>query len=383
MNTYKVNFGFIYNGLQLIFKRLTLQCINKFILVSPNLIIITQFDCERAYAKQVGFQVPATPVMEGIIDFHHDLVFFLAFILGFVVWFLSLIVYNFSNPLLPSDTRKLVRTYSRNTHGLVLEIIWTILPACILVSIVLPSFALIYSMDEFFLHPRITLKAIGNQWYWTYNYGCSLLGIASDTTEKRKFVSHHMALKFDSYMLPDSEIRFPQLRLLEVDKRVLIPSKSGIRLLVSSYDVLHSWAVPSLGIKLDGCPGRLNQTFLFVKWDGVFYGQCSEICGVNHGFMPIVVRALPLLDFNFWLARRISACHSIVDSVGTTRRMQVYKISNLSTEVNAADKLKKDAENLLGPIATKLDITTFPEPRPGKTPNFIIGNSKAAYIRTA
>lgn len=528
---------------------------------------------------QKGFQVPASPVMEGIIDFHHDLMFFLLIILGFVIFFLSGIASYFINvkPVKKNTNAGI----SLNNHQMILEIIWTLLPALILLSIVLPSFALIYSMDEFFLNPKLTIKAIGNQWYWSYNYGGSLVNKEVDSrmdlrvasyqplntrayltsltdfysnasrvedilnffvklnlicfnqrqlykemwlleafeqkldylfansiyysfyldlrgtllstlcfldlfvqeevpsfyfnhliaqrveplvdllfaenyrlalidmfdeyrtntkvtfifhktllslnkvlydannfphlyvktfsdipfmdslliklfdniyvsnlfndnsavlkashfnmrslpvyelqypdynfakrlhaislfcqlfTEAKKFSIENsidtilypdeyagqdgrhadahigrVQLKFDSYMLPDELVPLNGLRLLEVDKRLILPSKTGIRLLVSSYDVLHSWAVPALGIKLDGCPGRLNQTFLFIKNEGTYYGQCSEICGVNHGFMPIVIRAVSLKNFTFWLSRHIEANQAVIEALALRR----------------------------------------------------------------
>lgn len=695
---------------------------------------------------QIGFQSPGTPVMEGIIDFHHDLMFFLIYILGFVVWFLCAIGYSFYNRF-PS-TRDLnlliykhhinfIRVPYKQNHHLWLEIVWTVIPALILISIVLPSFALIYSMDEFLLRPRVTLKAVGNQWYWTYNYGCSLSAQASstlkttavlkddgvdpddnviktssgfarktpvvkeirdffkrslelyfrnrvlnnsirttlpplaalddhrnDNTRKiRNFeelyqliinnnieiaiaelmedadtvqeivnyrftrfclnnlrtsfgepnftslrdaydiiitmehlcekqlqklecclqahlvtldtlqqtinsnpernpvfekayeylvascfetcleydqvkqaheyhlsllkdellnaqgewlneiypvflynclideealrslylflldddgfigyaidftlddinfspfntmrkdelrvrlelsgcnatdeqldeiftlfsksttipLSHHVALfellsvvfiesgdtqadletfleyyeklvlgfmckeegvkwdnnpidafnfspslqnhvyatallseyaegndflpeegasggcahtscqvtepesleegrrhfalKFDSYMLPADMLERGHLRLLEVDKRVVLPTRTGIRLLVSSYDVLHSWAVPAFGIKLDGCPGRLNQTFIYIKKEGLYYGQCSEICGVNHAFMPIVIKAIDPEEFSFWLLRRIEAFNALVEATDKYKLKMIF-----------------------------------------------------------
>jgi heme/copper-type cytochrome/quinol oxidase subunit 2 len=711
------------------------------------LILRTSLMVAYPQHAQIGFQEPVTPVMEGIIDFHHDLMFFLIYILGFVVWFLAIIGYSFLNRF-PSNRDlnmqiykrhiNFIRVPSRQNHHLWLEIIWTIIPALILISIVLPSFALIYSMDEFLLHPRVTLKAIGNQWYWTYNYGCSLempsysdwvidevpvdslenesiqsitgelytlnelrdtqlilqsicneyltqfdaladfdmpsqeegiplqsfsfstywlldylldyyfdliervnylnslddkaiqyccdyftdhnltidiqdlaheyyydlsdtnpdvtdeeylleqldiqilqslideyafdefasfdelvtmlhssenvkfddsvfvkafmlynfvftdseysnffstiysyvrdaephflvsrleeseiaklrlffgnnaddiidyidnfykadaaditaivehiefILILQDLLDYSEFTTvnvsttnllylyltffdntfaiyfqgnpnhwsdllksdnfaklilsdeevdvldvlrfrdcffifnfifdaaypqsqedtrslqlladlwsmlknpyltelliqsytpadltsliveafesyatykeleldlqytdnkselsptldntirhqHHFALKFDSYMIPSDMLKRGQLRLLDVDKRVLLPTRTGIRLLVSSYDVLHSWAMPSFGIKLDGCPGRLNQTFMYIKKEGLYYGQCSEICGVNHAFMPIVIKAISADEFNFWLARRISVFNTLVE----------------------------------------------------------------------
>jgi len=707
-----------------------------------NVNLLTTFPLHA----QIGFQSPGTPVMEGIIDFHHDLMFFLLYILGFVVWFLCIIGYSYYNRF-PS-TRDLnlliykhhinfIRVPSKQNHHLWLEIIWTVIPALILISIVLPSFALIYSMDEFLLRPRVTLKAIGNQWYWTYNLGCSLSaqespisetdeviemgGVDPDGNKKKpdlvgsytvaeaedlrrifrlslevyflqrvynnpihtllptlillenpeldnsilqeirdfaklnrflsdrwimyeelkavapafmdvypltfpfqhsftsycldclykfrpedldklfteyelltivdeaaaeemkntidfaidclilacatdpessgldeediqilaqfindayvenimieqardcikedlkamfiaehvnkmsqnfyellsdspeigtstlytlsldddgfiKFALHgllveqdiflhpgnketiykmfkkegvvlaredldlvytllldtlggiakdkealqlllnnvfsdgsnenledfvnyydqlmlgycakllnvelpgnpidrfdfspslqahicstlelgllvkdasssevggddtdfgctacvvdsepavearrHFALKFDSYMLPTDMLERGHLRLLEVDKRVVLPTRTGIRLLVSSYDVLHSWAVPAFGIKLDGCPGRLNQTFIYIKNEGLYYGQCSEICGVNHAFMPIVIKAVDPEEFNFWLLRRIEVFNAL------TEAMDKHKLKMNSTDVLNTD----------------------------------------------
>jgi len=158
--------------------------------------------------------------------------------------------------------------------------------------VAIPSFALLYSMDEV-IDPIITLKVIGNQWYWSYEY--------SDNLE-----FSDEPLIFDSYMIQEDDLAIGQFRLLEVDNRVLVPTNSHIRVLITASDVLHSWAIPSLGIKLDACPGRLNQTSMFIKREGVFYGQCSEICGVNHAFMPIVVEAVSLEDYLTWLKNKIN-----------------------------------------------------------------------------
>jgi heme/copper-type cytochrome/quinol oxidase subunit 2 len=137
------------------------------------------------------------------------------------------------------------------------------------------------------IDPLLTIKAIGNQWYWTYDYSDNYSELDN-------------RIVFDSYMLQENDLDIGHFRLLEVDNRVIVPTNIHIRLMITSSDVLHSWAVPSLGIKLDACPGRINQTSMFLKREGVFYGQCSEICGINHGFMPIVVEAVPLKTFVEW-----------------------------------------------------------------------------------
>lgn len=239
--------------------------------------------CDAALPWQLGLQDPATPVAQGILRFHHDLMFILILIVVFVFWMLFQSWVRFHNS---------VQTVPVTTvHGMLIEIIWTIVPALILMVIAVPSFALLYSVDEVF-EPAVTLKVIGHQWYWSYEYSdYSLVGDS---------------IVFDSYMLPSDELSFGDLRLLEVDNRVVLPTLAHIRLVVTSSDVLHCWAIPSFGVKLDACPGRLNEVGLFIQRPGTFYGQCSEICGVNHGFMPIAVDALPMESYVSWVSFRLN-----------------------------------------------------------------------------
>ena len=157
--------------------------------------------------------------------------------------------------------------------------------------IAVPSFSLLYSVDEI-IDPAITLKVIGHQWYWSYEY--------SDYVTQ-----HGDSIEFDSYMIPESDLQQGQLRLLEVDNRLVLPVNTHIRVVVTSTDVLHCCAIPSFATKLDACPGRLNQTSLYIKREGTYYGQCSEICGINHGFMPIVVDAVSLNDYIDWISEKI------------------------------------------------------------------------------
>lgn len=140
------------------------------------------------------------------------------------------------------------------------------------------------------LDPAVTLKVIGHQWYWSYEY--------SDYTLSDSENAH---INFDSYMINDDDLVVGGLRLLEVDNRIVLPVNTHIRVLITSADVLHSWAIPSFGLKVDACPGRLNQTTIFIKRLGTFYGQCSELCGTNHGFMPICVEIVTLADYTQWL----------------------------------------------------------------------------------
>lgn len=237
-------------------------------------------------AWQIGFQDSASPIMEGIINLHNDIFFFLLVILGLVGWMLYRTMWLFNERRNPTSHKDLI-------HGTLIEIIWTILPSFILLLIAVPSFALLYAMDEV-IDPAITIKAIGHQWYWSYEY--------SDYNK-----SDEDTVAFDSYLVPEDELTEGQFRLLEVDNRVVVPANTHVRVITTAADVLHSWALPSAGIKMDACPGRLNQADLFLKREGVYYGQCSEICGVNHGFMPIVVQAVSLEDYVSWISNKIQS----------------------------------------------------------------------------
>lgn len=244
---------------------------------------------DSATPWQFGLQDAATPVMEGIINLHHDLMFFLVFIFFFVAvataWTLACYTSSNRSNYAESSDSSLV-------HGTAIEIVWTVTPSLILIVVAIPSFALLYSIDEI-VDPAMTLKCIGNQWFWAYEYSDY---VSSDDVE---------TVAFDSYMVPEDDLNSGELRLLEVDNRIILPSRTHIRVLVTAADVLHSWAVPALGVKMDACPGRLNQTSIFLNREGVFYGQCSEICGVNHGFMPIVVESVSLDKYVAWVLSQV------------------------------------------------------------------------------
>lgn len=248
----------------------------------------------EAYPHQIDFQDPATPIAEGIIDIHHHVMFFLVITFIFVIWVLYRIMYTFWYEINFSSKNGNWKLYLlsklRLTHHTTIELVWTILPSIILYLIAVPSFLLLYSMDEI-IDPTITLKAIGHQWYWSYEY--------SD------YKINFETLEFDSYMLPEEDLNLGQLRLLEVDNPIVLPINIHIRLIVTATDVLHCWAVPSLGVKVDAVPGRLNQGSIYLKRLGTFYGQCSEICGVNHGFMPIVVKSVKLNSYISWIINKI------------------------------------------------------------------------------
>nr|YP_009338008.1 cytochrome c oxidase subunit II [Amazona aestiva]AMR57200.1 cytochrome c oxidase subunit II [Amazona aestiva] len=217
--------------------------------------------------SQLGFQDASSPIMEELIEFHDHALMVALTICSLVLYLLTLM---------------LMEKLSSNTvDAQEVELIWTILPAIVLILLALPSLQILYMMDEID-EPDLTLKAIGHQWYWSYEY------------------TDFKDLSFDSYMIPTTELPTGYFRLLEVDHRIIIPMESPIRMIITADDVLHSWAVPTLGVKTDAIPGRLNQTSFIATRPGIFYGQCSEICGANHSFMPIVVESVPLTHFETW-----------------------------------------------------------------------------------
>ena len=215
------------------------------------------------------FQDPASEWMYGIIELHDSIIFYLIILAVLVSWFFVSAIFN---------KDKLPYLH----HGDVIEVIWTITPAFILWAIGIPSLVLLYMMDEI-LDAEITIKAIGNQWYWSYEY--------SDYIDNDKLIS------FDSFLVGDADLETGDLRQLAVDNYLVLPINTSIRLLVTSNDVIHSFALPSLAIKCDAMPGRLNSTGLIFTRPSTFYGQCSELCGVMHGFMPIGIHAVSLTSY--------------------------------------------------------------------------------------
>nr|YP_010155759.1 cytochrome c oxidase subunit II [Conwentzia sinica]QQY84950.1 cytochrome c oxidase subunit II [Conwentzia sinica] len=217
----------------------------------------------------LSLQNANSPIMEQLTFFHdHTMLIILLITILVSYMMLTLFVNNYTNRFLLENQ--------------LIEIIWTILPAITLIFIALPSLRLLYLIDEL-NNPSISLKTLGHQWYWSYEY------------------SDFSNIEFDSYMVPTNELENNSFRLLEVDNRTILPLNSQIRILVSSLDVIHSWTVPSLGVKIDATPGRLNQTNFFINRPGLYYGQCSEICGANHSFMPIVIESIPMTNFINWV----------------------------------------------------------------------------------
>nr|YP_004425101.1 cytochrome c oxidase subunit II [Plecotus auritus]ADG95364.1 cytochrome c oxidase subunit II [Plecotus auritus] len=221
-----------------------------------------------AYPLQLGLQDATSPIMEELSNFHDHALMIVFLISSLVLYIISLML-----------TTSLTHTSTMDAQEV--ETIWTILPAIILIMIALPSLRILYMMDEI-NDPSVTIKTLGHQWYWSYEY------------------TDYEDLVFDSYMIPTHELTPGQFRLLEVDNRVVLPAELTVRVLISSEDVLHSWAIPSLQLKTDAIPGRLNQTTLLSTRPGLYYGQCSEICGSNHSFMPIVLEMVPLKYFEKW-----------------------------------------------------------------------------------
>jgi cytochrome c oxidase subunit II len=243
-----------------------------------NKAFIINLDAPSAWG--IYFQDSATPQMEGLVELHDNIMYYLVIILFSVGWIMFSIVRNYV------DTRSPI-SHKYLNHGTLIELIWTITPAIILILIAFPSFKLLYLMDEV-SDPSMTVLAEGHQWYWSYQYPDFL-------NSSDEFI------EFDSYIVPDSDLEEGGLRMLEVDNRVILPELTHVRFIITSGDVIHSFAVPSLGIKGDAYPGRLNQASVFINREGVFYGQCSEICGILHSSMPIVIESLSLEKFLTWL----------------------------------------------------------------------------------
>ncbi|ACJ00979.1 cytochrome c oxidase subunit II [Rhodospirillum centenum] len=228
----------------------------------------------------LGLQQAASPVKQQLDSFHDLLLVIITAITLLVLALLIYVMWRFRASKNPVP--------SRTSHNTVLEVAWTVIPVVILVVIAIPSFQLLYFMDRT-PEADMTVKVTGRQWYWSYEY------------------PDHGNIAFDSFMLSEDEVPDPKLRLLEVDNRLVVPVGANVRVLVTASDVIHSWAIPSLGIKKDAVPGRLNETWFRADAEGVFYGQCSEICGTNHGFMPIAVEAVSKERFDAWVAEKTVA----------------------------------------------------------------------------
>ncbi|MEQ8665749.1 MAG: cytochrome c oxidase subunit II [Rhodospirillales bacterium] len=230
----------------------------------------------RSEPWQMWFQTPRSPSAERINEFHNLVFFVEAAIVIFVLALMAYITIRF--------TKKRNPVPSKTTHNTLLEVIWTGVPILILVVIAVPSLKLLYYVDAH-PDPDMTIKVIGNQWYWSYEY------------------PDHGEIAFDSILIPEEDLQPGQPRLLTVDNPLVVPANTNIRVLQTSNDVIHNWAVPALMLKLDNTPGRVNETWFNIKDEGTYYGMCSELCGVNHGFMPIQVEAVSQAEFEAWVTR--------------------------------------------------------------------------------
>nr|ATC73061.1 cytochrome c oxidase subunit II [Psammotettix sp. EMHAU-2015-Zz060503] len=219
--------------------------------------------------KMLSFQDAVSPIKEQLIMFHdHTMMILIMITISVSYMLMSMMLSKLNNRFL--------------LEGQMIELIWTLMPAIMLIAIALPSLKILYLLEEL-SKPLITMKAIGHQWYWSYEY------------------SDFKKIEFDSYMKQSNSIENNEYRLLEVDNRIMLPFNVKSRILVTSYDVIHSWTIPSLGIKVDGSPGRINQSTILMMRPGTFYGQCSEICGANHSFMPIVMESINIKSFTNWV----------------------------------------------------------------------------------
>ena len=234
----------------------------------------TVASASQAVPWQLGFQEAVTPVMHQVVAFNDLLMMIITAIFIVVVALLFYTMYRFSAKRNPEP--------SKTTHNTIIEVIWTVIPIMILIVIAIPSFKLLYFQDRT-VDAEMTIKAVGHQWYWTYEY------------------PDHDDLTFDALMIADEDIGDGQTRLLETDNRVVVPVGTNIRLLTTADDVIHAWAIPAFGIKIDATPGRVNESWFHVEKEGIYYGQCSELCGVYHGFMPIAVEVLSKEAFAAWL----------------------------------------------------------------------------------
>lgn len=226
---------------------------------------------------QTDFQEAATPLMEQITSFHNLLLIIITLISIFVLLLLVWVIVKFNAKANPNP--------SRTTHNTMIEVLWTVIPVVILVVIAVPSFKLLYYSD---VVPKVdmTIKATGHQWYWNYEY------------------PDHGKFSYDANMVDEADLKPGQPRLLETDNRIVIPVGTTVRLQVTAADVLHSWAMPAFGIKIDAVPGRLNEAWFGpVAKEGVYYGQCSELCGIRHGFMPIAVEVVSKEKFDAWVVK--------------------------------------------------------------------------------
>ena len=235
---------------------------------------------DKPHPWQMGLQDAASPVKHLMDSFHSLLTVIITLIVIFVAGLLAYCAVRFNAKANPVP--------SKTSHHTLLEVAWTVLPVIILIVVAVPSFKLLYAAERV-PQADMTIKVTGRQWYWDYEY------------------PDHGNIAFSSYIIQEADLKPGQIRLLEVDNRVVVPVNATVRVLVTAGDVIHSWAVPAFGVKKDGMPGRINETWFKAEREGVYYGQCSEICGTNHGYMPIAAEVVSKEKFDAWVAKNKSA----------------------------------------------------------------------------
>ncbi len=266
--------------------------------------------------KQLGFQEAASPSMQRITEFHDMMMWLVAGISIFVLLLLAYVILRFNEKANPEP--------SKTTHHVLLEVIWTLVPVLILAAIVVPSLKLLYFTDRV-EKADMTLKVVGYQWYWGYEY--------PDQGD----------ISFEAYMIPDEEIKEGQYRLLETDNRIILPVGKNVRLLITAADVIHSWAVPALGVKLDAVPGQTNETWVRIDKPGVYFGQCSELCGKDHAFMPIAIEAVSVEAFNKWATENgapaetlLSLTDEVVEAAAEIAETATTEVTEITADVTEA-----------------------------------------------
>ena len=247
----------------------------KILLIISSFFITIEAFADQPKDWQLGFQNPASDGMRDIVNFHNNLL--LPIIIAISVFVLFLMLYacvRFRASANPNP--------SKRTHNVTVEILWTLIPCLILIVMAVPSFKILYKQDTI---PKadLTIKAVGYQWYWGYEY--------PDEN-----------IIFDSYMIEEKDLTADQPRLLSVDNEVVVPVNKVVKVLITANDVLHAWALPAFGVKRDAVPGRINETWFKAEKEGTYYGQCSELCGIKHAFMPITVKVVSEEDYQEWLS---------------------------------------------------------------------------------
>ncbi len=294
--------------------------LTAFLAASFNTIAMASEQKYEGIAKpwQLNFQEAASPMMEQLHDMHNILLFVCFAISGLILVLLSYVCLRFN--------RKKNPVPSKNSHNTKLEIIWTTLPILILVALAIPSLRLHYSMEKT-VDAEMTLKVVGYQWYWHYEY------------------PDNGGINFDSYILKDKDLKEGDHRMLAVDNRLIVPVDTKIKVQVTAADVIHAFAVPAFGVKRDAVPGRLNETWFKATKIGTFYGQCSELCGVGHGFMPIVVDVVSKEDFEKWVAVKKKEAGIVDAKPSETAPKNDTKSNDTKSAVKAVANTKNKTKN--------------------------------------